>query len=261
MEFKVGISVSENGKRSPKLDLVDASGGDLDGKLSLEELFAYVKKVLIVTADTVLKDAQAQGFDKNPVVTVDGVTGKPIVDVKPIGSIEFTARADMGDIVLATYQALLDRSPVKTGRFKSSNYVFHNGIQVATDLSSLESWLANSPNFQERDLIRFVNIQPYARKLERHGTRADGEGGTQSKKRYSTRKNRPAYKVLVPNGTYYVTARAIRNKYKRNSIIKFEFIQGSQLGLTASFGPRRGKPGRPYLYPSILISVQESGTL
>jgi hypothetical protein len=258
MDFKVNITVTQSGKRAPQLDLV--GGRDLDGHLSLEELFAYTKQVLIVTADTVLKDEQANGFDKTPVIAVDGVVGRPVINVNPIGKIEITARADMQDIVLATYMGILDRAPVLTGLYKSSNYVFYNGQQVATDLASLQSWLGSNPAFEDKDLVRFVNIQPYARKLERLGV----TGQRQQERTVKSRDKRRAAKgirVLAPNGDYFLTSRSIRAKYKRNSIIRFEFISGSQLGLGASFAPKKGKPGRAYLYPSILISVQESGTL
>lgn len=256
MEFNVNITVTQNGKRAPQYDLV--GGRDLDGKLSLQELFDYTKQVLIVTADTVLKDEQSRGFDKTPVVAVDGIVGKPVFDVNPIGKIEITSRADMGDIVLETYLGILDRSPVLTGQFKSSNFVFLNGEQVATDLESLQAWIAKDPVFKESDLVRFVNIQPYARKLERLGVTGQRQ---QSRTIKSSSKRRAAGggRVLAPNGSYFLTARSIRTKYKRNSTIRFEFISGTQLGIKGNFSPRRGKPGRAYLYPSILISVKESG--
>lgn len=257
MNFGVDITVTENGRRAPQLDL--KNGKDFDGKLSFAELLAYTKQVLIITADTVLKDEQSRGFDKNPVVTVDGITGRQASDVNPLGKIEITARADMGDIVLETYQGILDRSPVLTGQFKSSNYVFFNGQQVATDKASLTAWVESNPEFKDSDLIRFVNIQPYARKLERLGVT---EQRQQSRSVQSRDKRRAAkgVRVLAPNGSYFLTSRQIRTKYKRNSIIRFEFISGTQLGIKGNFAPKRGKPGRAYLYPSILISVQESGT-
>lgn len=258
METNVNITVTQNGKRAPQFDLV--GGRDLNGNLSLADLLAYTKQVLIITADTVLKEEQANGFDKNPVIAVDNVVGKPVIDVNPLGKIDITARADMGDIVLETYQGILDRSPVLTGQYKSSNFVFFNGEQVATDMPSLQTWIESNPDFGDRDLIRFVNIQPYARKLERLGVT---DQRTQSRTVKSSSKRRAAAggRVLAPNGDYFLTARSIRSKYKRNSIIRFEFITGSQLGISGSFAPRKGKPGRTYLYPSILISVQESGTL
>lgn len=257
MEMHVNITVTQNGRRAPQFDL---NGRDLNGSLSLAELIAYTKQVLLVTTDTVLKEEQALGFDKKPVFIVDGSASKNVFNVNPFGKIEIIARVDLNDVVLATYQGILDRSPVLHGVYKSSNFVFFKGQQVATDLPSLQAWLASGPDFKDTDNIRFVNIEPYARKLERQGITSNTQGLNQSE-RGRRGKTRRGNTVLQPNGSYYLTARSIRTKYKRNSIIRFEFISGTQLGITGSFGPKRGKPGRAYLYPSILISVQESGTL
>jgi hypothetical protein len=255
ISLHVDITVTESGRRAPQLEL--KGGRDLDGHISLVDLLDYTKQVLIITADTVLREEQSQGFDQHPVVAVDNVIGKPVYNVNPLGKIDFTARADMGDIVLETYQNILDKSPVLTGQYKSSNYVFLNGTQVATDKASLTAWVESNPEFSESDLIRFVNIEPYARKLERLGVTAQRQQSRTIKSRGGRAKG--SGRVLAPNGSYFLTARQIRAKYKRNSIVRFEFIPGSQLGIGGNFAPRRGKPGRAYLYPSILISVQESG--
>lgn len=257
LSLAVDFSVYEDGRKKPQYTL----DTDLNGEVSLADFLDFTKQVIIVTADTVLKEEQALGFDKSPVVTVDGRVGKPVINVSPLGSIEFTSRANMSEVILETYSALIYRSPFLTGRYKASNFVFLNGQQVASDLLSLQSWLGSNPKFEDRDLVRFVNIQPYARKLERLGVT-----GQRQKSRIVGKKKKgligPARGVLVPNGNYFLTARAIRAKYKRNSTIKFTFISGSGLGITGSFKQSRsGKPGRPYLYPSIVISVSEQGSL
>lgn len=252
MKFAVDFSVEEDGKKRPEYTLES----DLNGDISLADFIEYTRSALIVTADTVLRDEQSMGFDRQPVVVVDGRQGKPVTDVKPFGTIEFVSRANMDDIIIDAYEGILFRSRVDTGLYKSSNYVFHNGTQVASDIQSLKSWLKSGPKFEEKDLIRFVNIQPYARKLERQGVT---EQRQQSRTVKPRDKKKSGGRILVPNGTYYLTARSLRSKYKRNSIIKFSFISGGQLGITGSFRAKRGKPGRPYLYPTIIISVQESG--
>lgn len=253
----VDFSVYENGRKKPEYTL----DSDLAGEVSLKDFLEFTKSTLIVTADVVLKEEQSNGFDKKPVVAVDGKVGKPVFNVSPLGSIEFTSRANMSEVILETYKAILFRSPVLSGRYKSSNFVFLNGQQIATDLPTLEAWLKSNPPFKDNDLIRFVNVQPYGRKLERLGVT-----GQRTQSRTVGKKKKgligPARGVKVPNGTYFLTARAIRAKYKRNSVIKFTFISGSSLGITGSFKQsRRGKPGRPYLYPTIIISVSESGSL
>ncbi len=263
MDFNVDISVSENGRKKPEYTLKS----DLDGNVTLAEYIEFMKGVLVITADIVLKEEQARGFDKNPVITIDGTPGKPVKDVLPFGTIDITRRADMKDIILETYNGILSRSPVDTGKYKAHNYVFLNGQQVATDLASLTSWIAGNPKFEDKDYVNFVNIEPYARKLERLGVTADRQ---QSRRVRSRDKKLAAVgvRVLAPNGAYYLTWRSIRAKYKRNSVIDFRFLPGSRLGFTDPtkqhhFKTKRhpSEKSRTYLYPTIVISVQESGVL
>lgn len=256
----VDIKVTESGRNAPEYQL----DSDLNGEITLQDLLEYTKSSLILIAHEVLKEEQDAGFDKNPVVAVDGRVGKPVENVSPLGSIEFTSKADINQMLIDTYVSLLDRSPVLTGRYKSSHFVFLNGTQVATDLSSLSNWLTSEPKFKDSDIIRFVDIQPYARKLERLGVTAQR---TQSRSsRSQDKRGRSGAKVLVPNGTYYLTYRAVKRKYKRNSSIGFGYISGASLGLADRsqqhyFKTKRKseKVSRTYLYPTIAISVDANG--
>lgn len=260
-KFAVDLQVYEQGRKKPEINLVS----DLNGEMTLEDLLEYTKASLIVIADTVLREEQELGFDKEPVLTVDGRTGKPVSAVSPLGSIEFTARADIKDIILETYTALLDRSKVKSGRYVRSHYVFLNGTQVATEYQSLTAWLKTA-EFGDKDIVRIVNIQPYARRLERLGVTAQRQQNKlREKKTRGKGQHGPFVLYATPNGAYALTVRAVRTKFKRNSQIKFAYISGSDIGLAGTFksGGRRGRnsAGRPYLYPSIVITVSERGTL
>lgn len=262
MKFAVEFSVYEAGKKKPQYT-VDSDHG---GQLSLAELLEFLRANLIVIADTVLKEEQAKGFDKNPIVTVDGKAGKPVRQVSPFGQIEITARREMSEIMVETYRRILERSPVRTGRYKSSNYVVYNGQQVATTMEGLQSWLKTNPQFKPGDKIRFVNIQPYARKLERLGVRAGESGNIQKTRNVKSRRGgRERVRFFQPNGAYFLTSRSIISKYKRNASIRFMFITGAQMGLVGAGRVfktgRKGSVGRTYLYPSILITVQEGGIL
>lgn len=266
MEFEVELSVYENGRKAPQYTL----DTDLNGEITLAELLNFTKAALIIISDETLKEEQANGFDKKPVVVVDGKQNKPVINVSPLGQIEFVSRTNMDEIILQTYTGLLERSPVDTRRYIKSHYVFLNGTQVATDFPSLKSWLATKPQFKDTDFIRFVNIQPYARKLERLGVTAQRAHVRQEKSK--DKRGRSGTHILAPNGAYFLTSRSIRRLFKQNSVIKFGFISGSQLGLLAAFktqasGARGGKRGkihkgaRTYLYPSITISVSQGGIL
>ncbi len=257
--FSVDLQVTEAGRKRPEYTL----DSDIAGTLTLQDLLQWTKASLIVIADEVLRDEQSQGFDKEPVVSVDGRVGKPVIAVNPLGQIEFTSRVDVMSIVFDAYEAVLYRSKVLTGLYKSSHFVFLNGLQIATSMQELKAWYSSEkPVFKQSDTIRIVNIQPYARRLERLGVTAQRQKA--SKRDPGSRRGKPTGKLqAVPNGAYALTARAIRSKYKRNSLIKFVFLPGSALGITASFKTgRKGKnsSGRPYLYPSIVISVSEKGT-
>lgn len=254
MNFKVDVKIQESGALKHYNNY--SIEADLDGDMTLSQLLEFTKSSLIVTADQVLREEIDNGFPKDYVTIVDGNKNKAVQNVHPLGKIEFAAKRDISEIILFTYQGLLERSPVDTGRYKSSHYVFLNGTQVATDLSSLEAWLKTEPQINLNDKVRFVNIQPYARRLERLGVRS---GVTQARTRNKKQRDGTSKSYLnQPNGAYFLTARAVSSKFKRNTSIRFTFITGGQLGIAGSFKTgRRGRnsSGRPYLYPSIIISV------
>lgn len=262
--FTVELSVTENGKKSPQYTL----DTDLDGEITLEGLISFMRSALISVAHDVLKEEQAKGFDPKPVVAVDGRVNKPVIEVKPFGKIEFTSRQQVGDIITATLQGVFDRSPVDTGLYKSSHRVLLNGKQVASDMESLRAWLSTKPLFKNEDVIRIVNIQPYARRLERLGVTAQR---TKTRFRKSRdKRQRSGTNVLAHNGAYFLTSRAMKRIFKRNSSIKFGLIPGYQLGLSATFkqfskasGSRKSSRSKKstYLYPTITIRVSEQGTL
>jgi hypothetical protein len=268
-DFKVEFSVSENGRKSPQWTI----DSDLNGEVSLDDLLKFTKANLILISDYALREEQEKGFDKDPVVAVDGKRGKPVSAVHPLGKIEFTSQQSIAEIVQEIYAAIQERSPIKTGKYKKSNYVFLNGKQVANDGASLLQWLGTNPQVEPKDIIRFVNVQPYARKLERYGV-------TAQRKRYRTKKSEDPRgrsgnalgQILAPNGTYYLATKSVNRKYKQNLQILFKFIPGSDLGLTASFVGKSsgafnkkkkrivgGGKKRTYLYPSIFLKIRDTG--
>ena len=117
MNFAVDVTVEESGRKRPEYTL----DSDLNGEISLADFLEFTKSALIVTADAVLREEQNLGFDKDPVVVVDGRQNKPVINVDPFGKIEFVSKANMDDIILDTYKGILDRSPVDTGLYKSGN--------------------------------------------------------------------------------------------------------------------------------------------
>jgi hypothetical protein len=88
-------------------------------------------------------------------VWVDGRKGAPLTSVKPEGIIR--AEFQLVNEALAwIYMQLQLHSPVKSGRFAKSHELFADGTSVG-----------NPDNAPEADEYVFLNIQPYARKIER----------------------------------------------------------------------------------------------
>jgi hypothetical protein len=267
LKAEISVRAIGRGKDLPTYDLKS----DLQGQQTLEGFFAYIRAVLISTADAVLKDEQRQGFTKNPIVFVDNRRNKPIQNVNPIGKIEFVDPAKFSDteILIKTMQQIIDLSPILEGEYIASHVVAYNGAIVATDVASLTAWLKTNPRIVPGDTIRFLNVAPYARKLERLGVTNKG-----SSRRYTKsqdKRKRSGDKVLTPNGVYFRVFRSVRRLYKRVRQIQFSFVPGSSLGNfngrnvgAARFTSRanlRGRKeqaagiGQTYLYPSITIRL------
>jgi hypothetical protein len=248
-----------------KMNIIDANGTrdafkeDSKGEYTLAEFLEFTKSTLLLVSDQALKEEISRGFGKDYVTVTDRVVGKPVSLVHPLGQISFVSSVDISEVVMTTYAKLIQLSKVDTGLYQKSHYVFLNGTQVANDISSLAQWLATNPQIKERDLIRIVNIQPYARKLERLGVTSKRQ---QRRTQKSRDKRNPGGRVSAPNGTYYLVSRTSKAKFKNNVAIRFSFISGAQLGIKGSFkSGRKGRnsAGRPYLYPTIMIGIRAGG--
>lgn len=266
----IEISVTESGRKAPSYDLAS----DLKGDLTFADLLRFTKNALVTIATDTLREEQGRGFDKKPIRLVDGKVGRSELDVNPLGSIEYRSRQDPRKIINTIYNAILERSPVKTGDYFKSNVVTFNGIQVANSFESLQAWLDTAPAFTDRDRIRFINTAPYARKLERYGVTRTRQRSVSRPLGKNERDRIGRQRLLVPNGTYALAYRSVRSKFKANSFLAFDLIPGDKLGITQGFGEGRlaglrrtfaknringSSAGRPYLYPTILLYVVQAG--
>lgn len=86
-------------------------------------------------------------------VTVDGTEGAALTSVRPDGVIvaEFELVADT---LIWIEQQLIAHSPRKSGRYARSHVLFADGVEAD----------ANKPPIAQE--YAFINIQPYARKIE-----------------------------------------------------------------------------------------------
>lgn len=267
--FEAYISVKEIGNRNKSYDLQT----DLDGEVTLKDFLDFTKRTLQTVAIDALKEEQARGFDKKPIVAVDGSVNKSIANVNPLGKIEFISSSTTSyKIIEDIYIEILAASKIDTGTYISGNYVFHNGVRVATTLSELRQWIKSAPQVKPNDIIRYVNVVPYARRIERLGVTA---GRTRQKYvKSKDKQKRSGEYILGANGPYFLASRRAIRDYKYNGKVSFRYILGSTLGLSnlpgiAKDGSplRKGyKPSKknskagPYLYPSIQLNILPGGT-
>jgi hypothetical protein len=267
VQMSVAINVTETGKNVPEYRLQS----DLGGEITFAQLLQFTKSALLTISRDVLREEQAKGFPRDPLVIVDNRKGKPVEQVNPLGKIEFVAQQDLREIAIFIMQAIQKRSPIVTGLYASQNLVFFNSIQIASNVAELEAWFDKGQVFEERDRLRFLNAAPYAQKLERYGVSA-------GRQKIATRKSkdkklRSGERVLKPNGTYALAARSARGKFRKNAFIKFELLPGSYLGITtplppnlkqkfrAYFSPNSKYNQGTYIYPTILLGVEKAGIL
>lgn len=266
--FSITYEVKEKGKNAPHYSLTN----DITGQTTLENLLIFTKQALIKISDTVLAEEQARGFDKEPVLLVDGKKNIPKESVNPLGKIQYIAKAGFRELILYAYDAIRIKSKKATGRYFANNFVIFNQKVIATDRMQLELWLESKKSFEDKDFLRFVNTAPYARKLEYLGVSSRKLAVVKMRKAVKSDKVKAGTKLKSPNGAYALAYRAIKRKYKANVGLSFHFIPGNLLGLV---GPGRvfsttikrrrksnkAKAGRPYLYPSILLTLSSKGVI
>lgn len=240
-----------------------------------KEIEQWVISNHIVVSKEILTDFQNRDeFPKREYITLtDGVIDLPETNVKAFGKIEYATKLqDITPVVLAAMRLVTERSPTSTGYYQANNVLFFNGNIVAKGLFQVNSWLAKDRQYKNTDTFRVVNLSPYARKLERNGIRR-GSSGRRNGITYGQRKeglNRKKKKTLLPNGAYLLSSRVLKSRFPQlKNNIRFSFIplapsiarQAPLHGRDTTGHVFRGD-GRPYLYPSIYISIRaESFTL
>jgi N-methylhydantoinase B/oxoprolinase/acetone carboxylase alpha subunit len=94
---------------------------------------------------------------------VDGSQGKSEDQVQPDGVIVYTFKL-VGDVLSFVDQQLIAHSPVKTGRYARSHVLYADGTETDPDNPAAASEYV------------FLNLQPYARKIEKGLSPAAPEG-------------------------------------------------------------------------------------
>lgn len=239
----------------------------------IEQFLEFTKKTLIKTARAALKREQDAGFDKKPRVRVDNRFGKPISAVKPIGKIQYFTRVDASLALLRIYREIEKRSPRVSGQYVSGNRVIVNSREVARNEAELRAYLATG-SLPADATIRFINVNPYARRLENkgimRGIRGRNIGKILNKGEKKSISKKTGNPIIRPNGAYHSAFLFIRRNFRQlGRSIRFKYLPNGSAGISIpDLGPgfrnsfqtgKRGAIGRPYLYPSIVIKLEPSG--
>lgn len=274
MRIGIEYSVIDNQKKS-NINL-DMGGSPIDNTLS--DFIERIKAAQVLIAKAVLREEQGLGFDKKPTVIIDGRRGRVEEEVRPFGKIEYYARLKDLDSLIKIYEAIEKRSPVRSGLYKDSNYVFANNKLVATNIAEFIRFVKVQANRGMEDLaeIRFVNVTPYAARLEYSGTRMSiggrNKGSNVSKGKKGKSKYNPANQVKRPNGAYYLASRTLSSVKGFFAQTKFEFIPNGYKGLNfdshsmfrttyvnSQKNQSRRRVGKPYVYPSLVFRISDKG--
>lgn len=277
MKINASIEITEGGRQSSTLNFQN----DLSGQATFEEFSEFVRQAIITVAQDALKEEQAKGYFKNPTILVDNQK-KAITEVRPFGEVLIAERLSTGDILTPVYENILIRSPKgQSGTYEAFNIVIYNGQEIARTMDELKNWIKTNPGaLKAGDSIQFLNLTPYASKLERNNVISGGGKGI----RHKASKAKGKYKgtpVRVPNGTYVLAFRASQKFLKGNVIAKFEFINGKHINALSkprsTKGPNNGrvqdlrvtfsqkarnafgnKMKGFYVYPSIRLTITEN---
>ena len=201
----------------------------------------WVKAATIQTAERVLREEVARGFDNEPVVITDGMPRRDYLQVKPFGRIEFAARTSMVEAVRWALTELQKKSPVLTGRYASSHTVMINGAEVEGNI-----WGALR-NARPTDRVQIVNPQPYARKIE--GATANRRTG---------RGKRAALSRQARSGVYRVVLRALVNRFGKALFFDFKYVN---LNIGIKVWGKRGarRVQRDQVYPALQFFIKPTG--
>lgn len=140
-----------------RLDPIDR---DIAALIDADLLPEAQSRALAAFAREALEEGQAQNahvLGRIPPhdTHVDGAATDNLDQVRPDGRILFEFRL-LDDVLVWISEQLVRRSPVKTGRFAASFALFADGVEV--DIVS--------PPAAAQEFV-FLNLQPYARKVER----------------------------------------------------------------------------------------------
>lgn len=141
---------------------------------------------------------------------VDGVLGKPLVDVKPDG-VTLTEFELLGPVIDAAMEVLIRNSPYgpdEGGHYVDDHWLFVNGQR--RDAVAEGAAVAVGPG----DDIFILNARPYARKIE---------GGAIERRRRRLTNRRAGLSVQAPDGVYEISAAEIAGRFGNIARVRFAY--------------------------------------
>jgi hypothetical protein len=253
---------------------INVQGGTRISAQYESEVVDILKGQLVLVSKQLLKTEQDSGdFPRKDFITlVDNKLNSNERDVKPFGVIEYQTKLEnLKPVLIFAARAIFNRSPLRTGAYQDNNVLFKNNKSVAAGYLNIVSYIEKERDFKPTDVFRFVNVSPYARKLERYRVTRSSSGTSRvGGLKQKQVKNKL---VTVPAGTYVLSTRSIRRKFKAlKNNIRFSYIPiepstvrtldvsgKDTTGYVFAKNRDNGRgAGRPYLYPSLTISATSS---
>lgn len=181
------------------------------------------------------QNAAALGYAPKFETIVDGARGRSEEQVRPGGTILYLFQ--VGGALLeqaadATIAALLALSPVLTGRYRDAHRFMVNGDERSVPEGGEPIGLA------ETDVVSFVNLLPYARRIEK------------------------GWSGQAPNGVYEAAAAIVRSRF--GGVVNIRFSYDRYPGFGVGQARRGGRPSRhadvrrSELFPTITLSLKSA---
>jgi hypothetical protein len=263
------VTIKTNSKKYKDYRGLGIASFAASSKEEVEDALKQIKEFMIAISGEVLREEQSKGFGTNYVTLIDGRKGRREEDVKYLGKIEYQREVDISKMVIESYKVILDKSKVVSGLYKSLNYVLLNTQIIATTLPELEAFFEGSPLFFPGSKIVFVNIAPYAQRMELQGVTKGRVSMKMGKSKDKQQRSGP--QVRKPNGVYALSVRSIKRAYGKLAKVKFELLPSDYLGFTrpippnskqkfrATFDPKGKYNSGFYILPTISITLGEEG--
>lgn len=222
---------------------VDVFLADLKSPKARSERLAKVAAEGI--ADIRKKNKAAAGVDPEPTIYVDGAKGAALASVKPDGRIVADFNPVLSAVEWIAEQVVL-ASPVLTGRYARSHMLFVDGVEHDT----------STPMADGEEYI-FLNVQPYARKIERGQSDQAPDGVFQAiaavaRKRFSNMAIvRFSYRSLQEGGI--VAYRGVDDRAPTSRNRRGRFAKGSGAGIMSDSDRAARKRERDTRVPAIIV--------